>query len=195
MGLSSREPVTADPPVSAEPGVRRTPGVEPTSIGTGQDRGLAERFGSLSVPAARVPIMTPDADKSLFSGLGRTVVLVEDPDAALAFYRGVLGFRVLHDQTADGYRYLHVGVPGQETVGLWLMTATSDQERELIGRQCGGQPLLVLYTADLDPVREHLRTHKVRVWNEREDADSQSLHLADLYGNVIIVARVRDSEG
>ncbi|SDP54027.1 hypothetical protein SAMN04487981_1261 [Streptomyces sp. cf386] len=79
----------------------------------------------------------------------------------------------------------------QDVVGLWLMTATSERERELIGRQCGGQPLLVLYTADLDAVREHLRGHGVRVWNERQDADSRSLHLADLYGNVIVVAQVR----
>ncbi|MDO0938985.1 VOC family protein [Streptomyces sp. DG2A-72] len=136
--------------------------------------------------------MTPHAEKSLLLGLGRVVVLVDDPDAALAFYRGALGFCVLHDQVADGYRYLHIGVPGQEAVGLWLMTATSDRERELIGKQCGGQPLLVLYTADLDTVREHLLGHGVRVWNEREDADSRSLHLADLYGNVIIVAQVRD---
>jgi catechol 2,3-dioxygenase-like lactoylglutathione lyase family enzyme len=129
----------------------------------------------------------------LLSGLGRVVVLVDDPDAALAFYRDALGFRVLHDQTTDGYRYLHIGVPGQAAVGIWLMTATSDQERDMVGRQCGGQPLLVLYTCDLDAVRKHLLGQGVRVWNEREDADSRSLHLADLYGNVIIVAQLLGS--
>ncbi|GBQ03455.1 lyase [Streptomyces spongiicola] len=135
--------------------------------------------------------MTARSDTDLFSGLGRLVVLVEDPDAALAFYRDVLGFRVLHDRTADGFRYVHVGVPGQDAVGLWLMTAGSGREAELIGRQCGGQPLLVLYTTDLDAVRAHLHGHGVRVWNEREDTDSRSLHLADLYGNVIVVAQLR----
>jgi catechol 2,3-dioxygenase-like lactoylglutathione lyase family enzyme len=131
----------------------------------------------------------------LFSGLGRVVVLVDDPDAALAFYRDVLGFRVLHDRTADGYRYLHVGVPGQEGAGLWLMPAVSDQERELVGRQCGSQPLLVLYTDDMDEVGVRLREHGVRVWAEREDADSRSLHFADLYGNVIVVAQLRGPPG
>ncbi|WP_433499845.1 VOC family protein [Sphaerimonospora sp. CA-214678] len=126
----------------------------------------------------------------LFSGVGRLVVLVADPDAALAFYRDVLGFTVLHDRTAGGYRYLHIGVPGQDGTGLWLMPATSDRERDLIGRQCGGQPLLVLYTADLDRVGVRLREHGVRVWNERDDADSRSLHFADLYGNVIVVAQL-----
>ncbi|MGW4897819.1 VOC family protein [Kitasatospora sp. NPDC004240] len=134
--------------------------------------------------------MTRSSGKNLFSTLGRVVVLVADADAALAFYQDVLGFTVLHDQTTGGYRYLHVGLPGQEPVGLWLMTATTDQERELIGKQCGGQPLLVLYTADLDQVGKQLRDHGVRVWDEREDPDSRSLHFADLYGNVIIAAQL-----
>jgi hypothetical protein len=43
----------------------------------------------------------------------------------LAFYRGVLGLSVPHDLTTDGYRYLHIGVPGQEVVGLWLLTSSS----------------------------------------------------------------------
>ncbi|MBM0238003.1 VOC family protein [Micromonospora sp. ATA32] len=130
-------------------------------------------------------------DKGLFSALGRVVVLVHDPDAALDFYRNVLGFHVLHDQTADGYRYLHIGMPGQDGVGLWLMTPTTDRERDLVGQQAGGQPLLVLYTEDLDPVSKHLRERGVRVWAEAEDASSRSLHLADLYGNVIVVAELR----
>lgn len=118
------------------------------------------------------------------------VVLVADPDAALAFYRGVLGFAVPHDRTAGEYRYLHLGVAGQEPVGLWLMTAATEQERGLIGRQCGGQPLLVLYTADLDQVCSQLRDHGVRVWSEQEDNESRSLHFAGLYGNVIIAAQL-----
>lgn len=136
--------------------------------------------------------MTRPSKKDLFSAIGRVVVLVADTEVALAFYRDVLGFAVLHDRTAGGYRYLHVGLPGQEPVGLWLMEATTDRERELIGAQSGGQPLLVLYTTDLDQVREGLGDHGVRVWNERVDADSRSLHFADLYGNVIIAAQLSE---
>ncbi|MFE1320541.1 VOC family protein [Kitasatospora phosalacinea] len=133
--------------------------------------------------------MTDPSGKGLFSGLGRLVVLSDDPDTTLAFYRDVLGFRVLHDRTVDGYRYLHVGVPGQEGVGLWIMSVVGERERALVGGQCGDQPLLVLYTADLDAVHSHLLSHGVRVWNEREDAGGGSLHLADPHGNVLVVAR------
>ncbi|MFD7256527.1 VOC family protein [Streptomyces sp. NPDC059874] len=136
-----------------------------------------------------VSLMAPSSDQNLFSALGRVVVLVADAEAALDFYRDVLGFSVLHDQTADGYRYLHIGLPGQAHVGLWLMPATTAWERDLIGRQCGGQPLLVLYTADVERTGRHLRDHGVRVWGEREEDESRSLHFADLYGNVIVAAQ------
>ena len=42
--------------------------------------------------------------------LGRLVVLVQDYDAALAFYRAAFGARVLFDAPSPtGDRYLHVG--------------------------------------------------------------------------------------
>ncbi|WP_106403803.1 VOC family protein [Actinocorallia populi] len=127
----------------------------------------------------------------VFTGIGRTVVLVDEPDEALEFYRDVLGFEVVHDSTRGGYRYLHLGFPGQDGVGVWLMAATSEREGELVGRQTGGQPLLVLYTDDLAAVRSRLTDHGVRTWAETQDADSASLHFADLYGNVIVAAQLK----
>ncbi|WP_158542805.1 VOC family protein [Phytoactinopolyspora halophila] len=126
----------------------------------------------------------------MFSGLGRMVILVEDQEEALVFYRDVLGCTVLFDQTTDGFRFLHVGVPGQEDVGLWLMPA-GDGERQLVGQQAGERPLLVFYTEDIQLVRERLVSHGVEIWAEREDPGSRSLHFRDLYGNVVIAAQLR----
>ncbi|MFD0885784.1 VOC family protein [Streptosporangium algeriense] len=120
------------------------------------------------------------------SAVGRMVLPVGDLDVALSFYRDVLGFAVLHDQIDDGYRYLHIGLPGQEPVGVWLMPA-GDRERAP-----GGRPSLVLYTADLGRLARRLDEYGVRVWNEREDAASRSLHLADPDGNTLIVAELKD---
>jgi catechol 2,3-dioxygenase-like lactoylglutathione lyase family enzyme len=122
----------------------------------------------------------------VFNELGRVVVLVEDQDEALRFYRDVLGFEVLHDETLDGLRYLHAGPPAQANVGVWLLPPASDSERERIGRQAGDQPLLVLYTDDLDAARAGLAEHGVEVWAERTDPGSRSLHFRDLVGNVIV---------
>jgi predicted enzyme related to lactoylglutathione lyase len=118
----------------------------------------------------------------MFRALGRLVVLVEDQERALAFYREVLGFRTLHDEVADGFRYLHVGLPGQDGVGLWLMPGEP---------RSGAEPLLVLYADDLDEVRRRLAEHGVEVWAERDDGTSRSLHLRAVAGNVIVVAQLR----
>jgi catechol 2,3-dioxygenase-like lactoylglutathione lyase family enzyme len=118
------------------------------------------------------------------------VLLVEDQEKALAFYRDVLGFETLHDEEVGGLRYLHLGVPGQSSVGLWLMPPLTEEERQLVGRQAGSQPFLVLYTDDLDAVRRHLAAHDVDVWAERTDDSSRSLHFRDLAGNVIVAAEL-----
>jgi catechol 2,3-dioxygenase-like lactoylglutathione lyase family enzyme len=115
----------------------------------------------------------------MFSGLGRVVVPVDDQEGALAFYRDILGFVVLHDSETSGYRYLHVGVPGQVGVGLWLMPGE---------RQTGDRPLLVLYTDDLKSVRARLAERSVELWAERDEPGSRSLHFRDPGGNVIIAA-------
>jgi predicted enzyme related to lactoylglutathione lyase len=126
----------------------------------------------------------------LFRAVGRVVLLVEDQEEALAFYRDVLGFETLHDERADGVRYLHIGLPGQATVGIWLMAPMADQDRERVGRQAGDHPLLVLYTDDLDDVRRRLVADDVDVWAERSDESSRSLHFRDVAGNVIVAAEL-----
>ncbi|MER7134245.1 VOC family protein [Streptosporangium saharense] len=133
--------------------------------------------------------MIATSQKTLLSAIGRMVLPVVDLDVALSFYRDVLGFDVLHDQTDGGYRYLHVGLPGQEPVGVWLMPAGDSAGGGR--REPGGRPSLVLYTVDLGRLALRLAEYGVRVWNEREDADSRSLHLADPDGNTLIVVELR----
>jgi predicted enzyme related to lactoylglutathione lyase len=124
-----------------------------------------------------------------FRAIGRVVVLVHDQDAALRFYREALGFETLHDSDAGGFRYLHVG-PAGGGAGVWLMPPSGEEERALVGRQAGGQPLLVLYTDDLDAAAARLREHGVEVWAERADATGRSLHFRDVAGNVMVAAQL-----
>ena len=125
----------------------------------------------------------------VFTNVGRIVVLVDDQEAALAFYRDVLGFEVAVDVTTDGHRSLHLTVP--DGTGVWLMPAGTDEEYSHVGRQTAGKPLFVLYTDDLDVVMDRLRQRAVEVWNVRDDPDARSLHLRDHLGNVIIAAELR----
>ena len=39
---------------------------------------------------------------------------VHDPDEALGFYRDALGLEVRNDVSADGFRWITVGAPGQD---------------------------------------------------------------------------------
>ena len=110
----------------------------------------------------------------MFSAIGRMVVGVSDQDEALAFYRDVLGFEVLHDEDTEGFRYLHVGLPGQPGTGLWLMPGTCEADR----------PLLVLHTDDLDRVDAALRARGVETFAR----NATSLHFCDVAGNVIVAA-------
>ena len=110
----------------------------------------------------------------MFRGIGRVVVGVSDQDEALAFYREVLGFEVLHDSDDEGFRYLHVGVPGQPETGVWLMPGAAEHDR----------PLLVLYGDDLPGVVETLRRHDVETWAETDT----SVHFRDCCGNVLVAA-------
>jgi predicted enzyme related to lactoylglutathione lyase len=126
----------------------------------------------------------------MFRSVARTVVLVNDLDAALAFYRDVLGFAVLHDATTGGHRYLHVGPQDAGHAGVWLMPAATEEARAAVGRQTAGAPLMVLYTDDLDAVQARLATAGVEVWARRDDAGSRSLHFRDVAGNAVIAAQV-----
>jgi catechol-2,3-dioxygenase len=148
------------------------------------DRTLRSDILSLMTTTSASPI----------TALGRAVLLVDDADAAAAFYHRALGFCVLHDQTTDGFRRLHIGVPGQDGVGLWLIPIVGEDDRALVGRQSGGYPMLVLYSEDLRAVQDRLRNLQVRTWDERDDLEGRSLHMADLYGNVIVIAQLRDPQ-
>ncbi|HEX8856290.1 MAG TPA: VOC family protein [Thermoleophilaceae bacterium] len=125
-----------------------------------------------------------------FTQLGRVVVLVDDQDAALAFYRDVLGFEVLHDSEDGGFRYLHVGLPGWGGPGIWLMPANDSGTRSLVGRQAGAHPLLVLYTDDIEATRTGLEAAGVKVWQDRDDDGSRSFHFRDVSGNTLIAVQL-----
>jgi predicted enzyme related to lactoylglutathione lyase len=132
--------------------------------------------------------------------LGRLVVLVEDYDAALAFYRLAFGARVLFDApAAAGGRYLHVGFGMEDDAasagvaggaGIWLLRATGT-EGGRVGRQTGGEPLAVFYTPDVQAAVQRAQSAGAAVVRALETADGASFaHVADLYGNVFVLVQM-----
>ena len=59
--------------------------------------------------------------------LGRLVILVTDYDTAIAFYQDKLGMEVFVDMAVGAQRYVHLRLPEQPSVGVWLLQAQTQR--------------------------------------------------------------------
>lgn len=120
--------------------------------------------------------------------LARLVLLVNDYDTAISFYQDKLGMEILVDMTVSQQRYVHLRLPEQPSVGVWLLQAQTQAQRDRVGDQTGGQPVAVFYTDDV--VRDHLRltARGVRFTKEPvNDTAAIYAHFIDLYGNEFVL--------
>lgn len=98
-----------------------------------------------------------------------------DPEAALAFYRDILGFELRQDVGYDGMRWLTVGPAGQRTSIVLHPPAAdpgvTDQERRVIAEMMakGTYAAVVLATADVDGAFERVQAGGAEVVQEPID--------------------------
>lgn len=124
--------------------------------------------------------------------LGRLVLLVNDYDTAISFYQDKLGMEVFVDMPVGPQRYVHLRLPEQPAVGVWLLQALTQAQRDRVGDQTGGQPVGVFYTDDV--VRDHrnFAARGVRFTKEPVHDDSTVYaHFIDLYGNEFVLVQVK----
>lgn len=88
----------------------------------------------------------------------------DDPDAALAFYRDLLGFEVRGDVGKGSVRWITVGPVGQPDTSVVLHPPgvdpdlTDDERRTIFGMMAKGTyASIVLATPDLDAVFDRLQ--------------------------------------
>ncbi len=105
--------------------------------------------------------------------LANTFILVNDPDAALAFYRDALGLEVRLDVSNGEYRWVTVGAPGQD-VAIVLSPprgGRSDTEgaelESLVAR--GSLQGAIFHTDDLEATFARVRDSGVEVLEEPTD--------------------------
>ena len=147
---------------------------------------------SLGSPITAAPPLT----------LGRVVILVNDYDAALAFYQAAFGARVLFDAPSPmGDRYLHLGfghdavaatggVGDPPGIGIWLLRVDAGDETR-VGRQTGGQPVAVFYTPDVQAATARVEAAGGAVVRPVATGDGASFaHVADLYGNEFVLVEL-----
>jgi len=83
--------------------------------------------------------------------IGYVSLLVRDYDDAIAYYTGVLGFRLVEDTSlALGKRWVLVAPPNATQGGTCLLLAQAKNTAELaaVGQQAGGRVFLFLHTDD-----------------------------------------------
>jgi len=97
----------------------------------------------------------------------------DDPDAALAFYRDILGFEVRKDVAYGGMRWITVGPPGQPGTSIVLHPpaanpGVTDDERRTIAEMMakGTYGMIILASKDLDRTFERIQATGAEVIQE-----------------------------
>ena len=99
-----------------------------------------------------------------------------DPDAALAFYRDILGFEVRKDVGYKGMRWITVGPAGQPDTAIVLhppgaSPGLTDDERRMINEMMakGTYAMIILETADLEGTFDRVQAAGAEVIHEPTD--------------------------
>ena len=124
----------------------------------------------------------------------------DDPDAAVAFYRDILGFEVRNDVGYGGMRWITVGPPGQPgtSIVLYPPTATpgitDDERRTILELMAKGSYFGVnLATADLDGTFAKLEASGAEVVQEptEQPYGVRDCAFRDPAGNMIRIQELR----
>jgi len=124
----------------------------------------------------------------------------DDPDAALAFYRDVLGFELRLDVGYEGMRWLTVGPVDQPSTAIVLHPPAvdpgiTDDERRTIAEMMakGTYGGILLATKDLDATFEHLQASNVDIVQEPIDQDYgiRDCAVRDPAGNMVRIQEAR----
>jgi catechol 2,3-dioxygenase-like lactoylglutathione lyase family enzyme len=120
----------------------------------------------------------------------RMVVLCRSAADARRFYEA-LGFAAIFEgELGDGRPLLHLGLPSQDGVGLWLIEAEGEEQLARVGDQTGGTPAMVLYCDDLDAGVAAAERGGGALVRRGDDASARSAHVRDPAGNVIVLAQL-----
>jgi catechol 2,3-dioxygenase-like lactoylglutathione lyase family enzyme len=124
----------------------------------------------------------------------------DDADAALAFYRDLLGFELRLDVGYDGMRWLTVGPPGQPDTAIVLTPPavdpgiTDDERRTVLEMMAKGTFAgILLATPDLDALFDRLQAADVEVVQEPTDQPYgvRDCAVRDAAGNMIRIQEQR----
>lgn len=123
-----------------------------------------------------------------------------DADAALAFYRDLLGFELRNDVGYEGMRWLTVGPPNQPEVNIVLHPpgadpGVTDDERKVIAEMMakGTYGSIMFATKDLDGVFAKLESGGADIMQEPIDQQwgQRDCAVRDPAGNTVRIQQIR----
>ena len=120
---------------------------------------------------------------------------VYDPEESLAFYRDALGLEVRNDVSADGYRWVTVGAPGQDVDVVLFQPhggrskTEGDQMVELMTK--GSLQAAIFRAEDLDETFEKVRASGAEVMQEpvSQPWGARDCAFRDPAGNMVRIAQ------
>ena len=120
---------------------------------------------------------------------------VNDPDESLGFYRDALGLEVRNDVSADGFRWVTVGAPGQDVDVVLFQPhggrsqTEGDQMVELMTK--GSLQAAIFKTEDLDETFEKVRASGAEVMQEpvAQPWGARDCAFRDPAGNMVRIAQ------
>ncbi|MDN2565374.1 VOC family protein [Aquibium sp. A9E412] len=118
--------------------------------------------------------------------VAQVTILVDDYDAAIAWYRERLGFRLIEDRPlAGGKRWVVVAPPGDAGARLLLARARGPRQRAGVGAQAGDRVFLFLETDDFWSAYRRMSAAGVAFRETpREEPYGTVAVFADLSGNL-----------
>ena len=127
--------------------------------------------------------------------LSTTFIPVHDPEAALGFYRDALGLEVRNDVSAQGFRWVTVGAPGQPVDIVLFQPHGGRSEAEgdaLLALVTKGSLQAAIFKADdLDEAFEKVRASGAEVLQEPHSQPwgARDCAFRDPSGNLVRLAQ------
>ena len=118
--------------------------------------------------------------------IAHLALVVDDYDAAIAFYTKMLHFSLVEDTVlSDTKRWVVVAPPGSSGCSLLLAKAVGDEQRSRVGNQAGGRVFLFLHTDDFERDYNEMRAKGIEfVRPPVKEPYGTVAVFKDLYGNL-----------
>ena len=117
--------------------------------------------------------------------IGHITLLVHDYDEAIKFFCDKLQFQLVEDKTmSDTKRWVLIAPSGSTGTSVLLTKATTDPQRNLVGKQAAEKVVMFLFTDNILEDYKNLIKHGVEIIEQPEiKPHGKVLIFADLYGN------------